>query len=1260
MKDMRKRLFIVLALMVCGFAGAWAGEVTPEQAREIAQKFVKSHGSRRAAPEMEQPVKVSGLYIFNINNNGGYVIVSNDDQTTPILGFSDSGSIDPDNMPSNMRAWLQGYADEIAWLQKNGITTTPATDKARRRSGTQKTNIPILIETRWDQGNPYNRGCPQLSNGDYCATGCVATAMAQAMYYTEIKAGNSSTTTIEQIPGYTTKTYHFSLPAIDAGKTINWGQMKLNYSNGYTSDEATAVAYLMRYCGRSVEMDYGPESSSNTVKVANALKTYFGYHTGTTKYVARSCYTYDNWKELIYHELSELRPVVYGGQSSGGGHEFVCDGYKYENEKDYFHINWGWGGTSDGYFELQSLNPYEQGIGGSSSSDGFHYGQDAVIGIQKIGGTGTTLNVPINNYNLTINNISLSKNTIALGESVDITLNVSNSGTEAYDGDLWLVRGSTAFLGKMFLIPAGTIDQNYVISYTPTDVGSVTLYPSFIKNNGKFYEPPVPDDLSVTLDVVNQTPTGLTASNITQTTADIGWTNVGEATSWNMRSRPATATIEDFNDFSTFNNNSFKEKDWQRIKFIGGISQLRLSDNGGIDNSKCMISPSYENDTDVNPNGGGLRTPKFNLGGFISFYAWGVGEHFQIYISTNGSNYHAISDEISATNEIAQYSFDLTEYAGQEGYIAIIHCNSSGHTSNSFLYIDNVSFAESVGEWTTLNITSSDVTSSYSYSLAGLTQNTCYEVQVQAVNNDGGKWSSPVIFNTLAYPVPENLTVSDVTPTSAKVSWTGSASSYDVRYGPIQTSQSNLCYDEEQLPATSIGTGSTVTWGVMYPQVNGNKLTKVAFYESSQNNTADITVDIYSGGDNGPDKLLHSEVVTPTGNNGFHEITFIPSVTILSGENLWITLTETDSYPIVYCTSTESNNQWIKSGDTWYHIGDLESSFSNYGWMIRAYIESEDVNWSEPVNCTDQPYKLTGLDHTKNYAVQVRGNYGSNGYSDWATVTFDKASGNLELGNNNTNNADLIADWNGFKATSVTLTGRTLYKDGKWNTLCLPFDIDDLTGTIFDESTNCTIKTLESSSINNGELKLNFSGTSLTQIVAGKPYIIKWSKPNDYEGHESAYDIENPTFSANGGVTISNANNDYTDTNVSFCGNYNYQPFGSDNTSILLIGINKLGESVLYYPQSGAKLGACRAYFQLAKDYTAGTSLGQGGSSVRSYVLNFGDDDSATGIIAIGDSQLSTLNSPLSGWYTLDGRKLNGKPTAKGVYVKNGKKIVIK
>ena len=1024
MKDMRKRLFIVLTLMVCGIAGAWANEVTPEQAREIAQQFMKSHGSRRAAPEMEQPVKVSGLYIFNINNNGGYVIVSNDDQTTPILGFSDSGSIDPDNMPSNMRAWLQGYADEIAWLQKNqsnGAIVTPAADKARRRAITNHDPIGPLLTTTWDQGTPYNNLTPYygVSGGNYvfsrvsgtgykhCATGCVATAMAQVMYYHKWpQSETQQTPATQQIPAYKWESANIWLPNQNMtplpATSFDWDKMLPTYEKDNQvvgeDNEKEAIATLMQYCGYSLEMDYGPESGSNTVKVADALKNYFGY-SETTKFVARSCYTYDNWKELIYHELSELRPVVYGGQSSGGGHEFVCDGYKYEDNTDLFHINWGWGGTSDGYFVLQTLNPNEQGIGGSSSTDGFHYGQDAVIGIQKDGGTGTTLNVQTNNYSLTINSISLSKKTIALGESVDVTLNVSNSGDDAYDGDLWLVKGSTAFLGKMFLIPVETTNRDYVISYTPTDVGSVTLYPSFIKNNGKFYEPPVPDDLSVTLNVVNQTPTGLTASDITPATAIINWTNVGEATKWNLRNRTATATIEDFNDFdvNTFNTNH-NVNNWIRVSFGGYGCNLKLYSD---DDNKYFKSPSYENGTNVNPFGG-LRTPLFTFGGSISFYTWGENENFVVLMSIDNQTYSYITDIITATANPTQYTVDLSEYAGQSGYIAIAHYFNSGHTSDSYLYIDNVSYIQPAGDWKTTSGITSD-----SYTLTGLNSETIYEVQMQAVNTNGGKWSDPVMFTT------------------------------------------------------------------------------------------------------------------------------------------------------------------------------------------------------EPLF--------------------------------------------IELGNDNTNNAELIETWDTYTGT-VTLTGRTLYKDSKWNTICLPFDV-----TLADSPlAGAVARSLSEASISGTTLNLTF-GDATNTLEAGTPYIIKWATDNEHPT------IVSPVFSD---VTISKDMHNVSFSGGSFCGNYNYLQFNSDDTSILLIGINNQGNSVLYYPKPDTTdpenpiyptLGACRAYFHIGQ--------GEGGigtSSVRSYVLNFGDDDSATGIIAIGDSQLSTLNSQLSGWYTLDGRKLNSKPTAKGVYVKNGKKIVIK
>jgi hypothetical protein len=1239
MKDMRKRLFIVLALMVCGFAGAWADEVTPEQAREIAQTFMKSHGSRRAAPEMEQPVKVSGLYIFNINNNGGYVIVSNDDQTTPILGFSDSGSIDPDNMPSNMRAWLQGYADEIAWIQKNGITTTPATNKARRRASTHSQDlINPLLKTTWDQVEPYNNLTPYygVSNNQYvyskedvsgyshCVTGCLATAMAQVMNYHKWPQEATSS-----IKAYKWESADIWLPAENSdltGTTFDWKNMANSYSGTTTEAQQTAVATLMKYCGYSVKMDYGPTSSAGLADAYYAFTNYFGYNSDKIKHYRRYMYTYSSWVDMIYNELKEGRPVLYAGRTVDEGHAFVCDGYKYDGA-DLFHINWGWGGQCDGDFVLSVLNPDDQGTGGSASNSAFTFGQEAIVGILKSNGSGNVQTpTAISTINISISDFSLSSGTIALGESVDATFHVKNNSTsEAFDGEICLFVNNIKTVVKMFEI-AKEGEADCSITFTPDAIGEYSLGVKYPDTSGSYQD----GAGNLQLVVKNQRPKNLTANNISSTTADIGWTNVGEATRWNMRSRSATATIEGFEEFSdTYDINGYTDNGWRRLKWSTD-GNWRISTNGGIGGSKCFISPSYENGEDQNPYVG-LMSPKFSFGGTFTFFVWGSGEKFLIYISFDGSNFTPITNIINAPDNASQYSLNLANYTGQEGYVVIVHCNSSGHTTDSYLYIDNVRFTKSVGEWnTTTGITTN------TYTLTGLSAETGYEVQVQAANTNGGKWSSPVIFNTEATcPVPENITVSEVKPTSALISWTGraNASSYEVRYG--KTTSSELRYDNGTC-SNNIGNGSTSTWGVMYPgsQVTGSLLTKVAFYENSCN-TADITVNIYSGGEDAPRTLLCTKVVAPKGNNfaGFHEIEFDLPVKIKSGNNLWITLTEADDYPIPYCTETNENNQWVCDNGYWYKI-------ANFGWMIRGYIESENLAENTEIHsCTEPSYQLS-LDGNENYyVVQVRGNYGSDGVSEWATATITKA---LELGNNNTNNEELIEAWNN-KSTTVTLTGRKLYKDGKWNTICLPFDVT-LAGSPL---AGAEARSLSEVSISGTTLNLTF-GNAVSTIVAGTPYIIKWPIDNDNPT------IESPVFS---NVTISKDMQEVSFTGGKFCGNYNYLQFGSEDTSILLIGINNKGNSALYYPQSGASLGACRACFQLDDGYTA---LNEGSSTIRSFVMNFGDDNSATGIIAIGDSQLSTLNSPLSGWYTLDGRKLNGKPTAKGVYVKNGKKIVIK
>ena len=526
--------FILLFLSVMMTVIMTAGDVTPQQALQQAQKFLQQtpSGMKRSqaeVPQLKMAGRVSGLYVFNAEQNQGYVIVSNDDRTTPILGYSETGTLDPDNMPCNMRAWLQGYADEIAWLNEHNYQ--PAASQAPHRTASAvKEPIAPLVQTHWNQDAPYNNLCPyykdngssysyNLTGGTgykHCATGCVATAMAQIMYYNQWP---TAPTTV--IPPYTWHGYTIAeLPAT----TFDWANMKLGYTGSETTEQNAAVAKLMQYCGVSLEMDYGPESGSNTPNVADALKSYFDYNSSTVQFVSRSFYTYHDWINLLYHELSQGRPICYGGASTGGGHEFVCDGYQGE---DFFHINWGWGGMSDDYFKLSALDPDAQGIGGSSSTDGFHYGQDAVIGIQKSIESGEVLTITGKAPNLKCNSITLSKATVAVGEMVDITLNVTNKDTEKeYSGDIYLGYYESSYYlleGSDFVIPAGET-KNCVIHYTPNNpktynlvffvpdasgsyVTNGVVYTTLTVNSGGGGNPTSYDvDLSHTLAVENSDP----------------------------------------------------------------------------------------------------------------------------------------------------------------------------------------------------------------------------------------------------------------------------------------------------------------------------------------------------------------------------------------------------------------------------------------------------------------------------------------------------------------------------------------------------------------------------------------------------------------------------------------------------------------------------------------------------------------------------------------------------------------------------------
>ncbi len=473
---MKRTILLLLSVMMTVIMTA--GNVTPEQALQQAQDFLQQtpSGMKRSqaeVPQLKMAGRVSGLYVFNAEGNQGFVIVSNDDRTAPILGYSETGNLDPDNMPCNMRAWLQGYADEIAWLDEHNVQLTGVADS--RRASAVKTPIAPLVKTQWDQGAPYNELCPNFFSHGKCLTGCGATAMAQMMYYTATQAGLASSETTAEIPGYTFETSwpegQITVDTIPAGYALDWYLMTATYDGSSSDESKTAVAKLMKACGTSVNTLYGTSESggseSQVDPYPDAFKNYFGY-AETVQAVDRSQYTYANWLEMIYHELSEGRVVFYFGQSpSLGGHAFVCDGYQGE---DYFHINWGWGGDGDSYFKLSVLNPYDD-----NPSGGFYALQGAVLGVQLVGyETGTVLSNP-STIDLTLNSVSSDRDSLSVGESAYITFSITNNSSDDYEGEIDLeALGQDLFYGKIFLIPAGQT-RDCIVEYMPTLEGTYKL-----------------------------------------------------------------------------------------------------------------------------------------------------------------------------------------------------------------------------------------------------------------------------------------------------------------------------------------------------------------------------------------------------------------------------------------------------------------------------------------------------------------------------------------------------------------------------------------------------------------------------------------------------------------------------------------------------------------------------------------------------------------------------------------------------------------
>ena len=364
-----KRLLFILYVTLAAVCSMQAGQVSETDARQVADSFFHQKSSRftaqsgPAATQLVYTAESNRFYVYNHGGRGGFVIVAGDDRLPQVLGYGDKGDFTALSMPPAVRYWMDVMNRQIAYLQSHG-------DAVVHRPAMQETAVAPLLTTQWDQGAPYNNYCPtyDIPNGgtSRAVTGCVATAEAQVMnYYQWPPVGRGSHSYVCNVNDVTPT----ELTADYSQSVYRWDLMLDNYDESSPAESCDAVARLMSDVGISVDMGYGSSSGASEYAASQGLVRYFGY--GNKCYwLDRDYYSAEEWDQFLYDELSQRRPVMYCGHAYDGGHAFVLDGF---DNDGYIHVNWGWGGSYDGYFLVSFLAP--------TAGMNFQYIQDGLFGL---------------------------------------------------------------------------------------------------------------------------------------------------------------------------------------------------------------------------------------------------------------------------------------------------------------------------------------------------------------------------------------------------------------------------------------------------------------------------------------------------------------------------------------------------------------------------------------------------------------------------------------------------------------------------------------------------------------------------------------------------------------------------------------------------------------------------------------------------------------------------------------------------------------
>ena len=401
-----KKFTIFTVLFIISF-NAFSSGVKTKKAETVAKNFITEQLKLTVKPDLDLVMSEKSknednlFYIFNFNRKQGFIIISGNDNIYPVLAYSTESNYKlSDTKPDAFTDWMQSLKDQIIFAVEQKIKVSkkiqnlwiyysnPDFKPAKKNTK----DVSPLLTTTWNQGCGYNSLCPPDVSGPcgYVWAGCVATAMAQVMKYHNFPASG------EGSHSYTH--YVYGEQFADFENTVyDWSNMPDGSGN-------SEIAKLMYHCGVAVNMNYSPSGSgAYSSTAATALKTYFKYSSNlilTSKYY----YTEDNWTKLLRTEIDSGRPLYYSGYGTGG-HAFNVDGYQ---GTDFFHFNWGWGGSYNGYFYLNDLTP---------GSYNFTNSQAAIVGIQP---RDTYLGLDCSNPVILTANTPYNGNTVTSSNNVNI------------------------------------------------------------------------------------------------------------------------------------------------------------------------------------------------------------------------------------------------------------------------------------------------------------------------------------------------------------------------------------------------------------------------------------------------------------------------------------------------------------------------------------------------------------------------------------------------------------------------------------------------------------------------------------------------------------------------------------------------------------------------------------------------------------------------------------------------------------------------